>query len=245
MGENFDTRMGQASIQYLRHLVQFVTFAAINAKFFGFMGTTFIAPYVYPSQAPYATVARAFCGWACPMGLLQDILIYIPNKKDQNWGGVTSWIKPVKWGLVTFSIVLAVLSGWRCHETDLPLGFFSEAPFQVLSPSGTLFAYLPWMALWKSNVLIEAGLWGWLKLVLLIAVLVPSVYIPRFFCRYVCPMGAVLTPLAPYKFLRIKRSTSSTASENNKVLNEVCPMSCSVTDKDTFVVDEGCIHCGN
>ena len=141
--------------------------------------------------------------------------------------------------------MLAVLSGWRRHETDLPLGFFSEAPFQVLSPSGTLFAYLPWMALWKSNVLIEAGLWGWLKLVLLIAVLVPSVYIPRFFCRYVCPMGAVLTPLAPYKFLRIKRSTSSTASENNKVLNEVCPMSCSVTDKDTFVVDEGCIHCGN
>merc|ERR1712000_536950 len=60
MGENFDTRMGQASIQYLRHLVQFVTFAAINAKFFGFMGTTFIAPYVYPSQAPYATVAGAF-----------------------------------------------------------------------------------------------------------------------------------------------------------------------------------------
>lgn len=31
------------------------------------------------------------------------------------------------------------------------------------------------------------------------AVLVPSVYIPRFFCRYLCPMGTLLEPLSSYK----------------------------------------------
>jgi hypothetical protein len=63
--------------------------------------------------------------------------------------------------VVAFSIIISVLVGWRRgSEGDAPLGFFSEAPFQVLSPAGTLFAYLPWMILWKSNVLIAAGIWG-------------------------------------------------------------------------------------
>ena len=117
------------------HLVQIVAFAGLNAKLFGLAGTResfcfaflffslpprlfpeLIVPYVYPSQAPFATTAdafeslefsiargvfpllvlgvilltgitvgRVFCGWACPMGLLQDILIYVPVKKDANW----------------------------------------------------------------------------------------------------------------------------------------------------------------
>ena len=191
------------------------------------------------------TVGRVFCGWACPMGQLQDVLIYVPVKKDQNWYGIVNYVKQLKWGLVGFSVVLALLSGWRRGESDMPLGYFSDAPFQVLSPAGTLFAYLPWMALWKSNVLIAAGVWGWIKLVLLIAVLVPSVYIPRFFCRYVCPMGAILEPFAPFKMLRIERKTGSSINEANKVLDEVCPMSCKVSSDATFVSDPSCIHCGN
>lgn len=86
----------------------------------------------------------------------------------------------------------------------------------------------------------------WLKLVLLIAVLVPSVYIPRFFCRHICPMGAVLQPLAPFKFLRIRRAVGSSKEDSNRVLDEVCPMGARVADSDdTSVVDGACIHCGN
>jgi len=264
-------------VQYLRHLVQIVAFAAINAKLFGFVGTQIIVPYVYPAQAPFATVAgafesleftiargvfpllvlgvilltgitvgRVFCGWACPMGLLQDVLIYVPVKKDVNWYNVVAWVKDLRWGVVAFSLIMAVLVGWRRGaEGEAPLGFFSDAPFQVLSPAGTLFAYLPWMVLWKSNVLLSAGVWGWLKLVLLIAVLVPSVYIPRFFCRYICPMGAVLQPMAPFKFLRIRRAPGVSKEECNRILDDVCPMGVKVGDSDSFVSDPNCIHCGN
>ncbi len=45
------------------------------------------------------------------------------------------------------------------------------------------------------------GLIAWIKLALCVAVLVPSVYIPRFFCRYLCPMGTLLEPLSSYKVL--------------------------------------------
>lgn len=125
------------------------------------------------------------------------------------------------------------------------VGTFSAAPFEVLSPSGTLFAYLPWMWLWKSNVLISAGLWGWLKFVILLGVLAPSVYIPRFFCRHICPMGASLEPLASLKLLRINRNIAVSKDENNKVLESVCSMGVRVAnDSDTFISDSNCIHCG-
>merc|ERR1712159_761874 len=119
------------NVQYLRHLVQIIVFVAVNAKLFGFAGTSIVVPYVYPAQAPYTTVAgawetleftiargafpllvlgvifltgvtvgRVFCGWACPVGLLQDVLIYVPVKKEQNWYGVVSYVKDLKWGLV-------------------------------------------------------------------------------------------------------------------------------------------------
>lgn len=35
---------------------------------------------------------------------------------------------------------------------------FSDSPFSVISPAGTLFAYLPWLALWNTNVLLSAGI---------------------------------------------------------------------------------------
>ncbi len=155
-------------------------------------------------------------------------------------------LQKAKWGSVLFSLLLASLVGWRQGtDGEQVLGVFSAAPFEVLSPSGTLFAYLPWMVLWKSNVLISAGLWGWLKLVLLVGVIVPSVYIPRFFCRYICPMGAALEPFAPFKILRINRSSAFTKEENNKVLDSVCPTGVRVTsDSEPFLSDPNCIHCG-
>lgn len=114
------------------------------------MGTSFIVPYVYPAQAPFATVSgafesleftiargsfpllvlgvifltgitvgRVFCGWACPVGLVQDILMYIPvnregaKKKDSIWFQVTGYVKDLKYILVVASIGMAILVGWR------------------------------------------------------------------------------------------------------------------------------------
>jgi hypothetical protein len=39
----------------------------------------------------------------------------------------------------------------------VPHQVFSDSPFSVISPAGTLFAYLPWVALWNTNVLLSAG----------------------------------------------------------------------------------------
>lgn len=192
------------------------------------------------------TVGRVFCGWACPFGMVQDFLSYIPVKKDKLSASTASSLRDIKWAVVAFSVLSAILAGYkRTGATDAPVGVFSDAPFTVTSPSDTLFTYIPWMMLWKSDLLATVGLLGWLKLGLLLAILAPSIYIPRFFCRYVCPMGALLGPFSRFKSLRIARSTKVMKEDLNKLLADVCPMGVVVESDDSDFIDSpSCIHCG-
>lgn len=97
------------------------------------------------------------------------------------------------WGIVfRFKI-------WRIYQFTCNFQVFSDAPFSVLSPHATLFTYIPWMVIWRSDILATVGMVGWVKLGLLVMLLAPSAYIPRFFCRFLCPMGALLEPFQKYK----------------------------------------------
>eukprot|EP01090_Pellita_catalonica_P005585 TRINITY_DN156_c0_g1_i1.p1 TRINITY_DN156_c0_g1~~TRINITY_DN156_c0_g1_i1.p1 ORF type:complete len:305 (-),score=47.76 TRINITY_DN156_c0_g1_i1:47-961(-) len=195
------------------------------------------------------TVGRVYCGWACPFGLFQDFLSYLPFRKRRLTKEEAKQYKDIKWVVLAFSLICVFVVAWRrvssTHSED-PIGVFSDSPFSVVSPSGTLFAYIPWMILWNTNVLATAGFVAWLKMALLIAVIVPSIYIPRFFCRYVCPMGALLEPLSQYKALRIHVNRSLPREELNRILNDVCPMGIQIGKTDTAeYIDSGsCIHCG-
>eukprot|EP00005_Dracoamoeba_jomungandri_P003046 CAMPEP_0174260538 /NCGR_PEP_ID=MMETSP0439-20130205/9889_1 /TAXON_ID=0 /ORGANISM="Stereomyxa ramosa, Strain Chinc5" /LENGTH=302 /DNA_ID=CAMNT_0015344797 /DNA_START=36 /DNA_END=942 /DNA_ORIENTATION=- len=173
------------------------------------------------------TVGRVFCGWACPMGFVQDILSYLPFKKQRLSSEATNQLKDIKWGVLSVSIFFAILVGWRrtgSTQADSPMGVFSDSPFSVFSPASTLFAYIPWMMCWNVNVLATSGYTAWLKMGLLVAALVPSIYVPRFFCRYACPMGALMEPVAKYKSLKIYRNSKLSNEELNKELNDICPM---------------------
>jgi len=195
------------------------------------------------------TVGRVFCGWACPFGMVQDFLSYVSWVKRQRvTAPILSQVKDIKWVVLGLSLLSAVLVGWRRTTTteENPLGVFSDSPFSVFSPSGTLFAYIPWMMMWNSNVLATAGLTAWVKMALLVATVVPSLYIPRFFCRFVCPLGALMEPVTSFKALRINRGSKLSGEDLNSLLEDICPMGVQV-DKDAssdFIDHPGCIHCG-
>jgi len=198
-----------------------------------------------------STVGRVYCGWACPFGMVQDFLSYLPFKKEKISTTTSASLKDVKWAVVAFSVLISVLAAYRRETIEKagmdiahPVGVFSDSPFSVFSPASTLFVYIPYMITWKNTVLSTVGMIGWLKMGLLILALAPSIYIPRFFCRFLCPMGALLEPLSKYKMLRIHRSSKQTKEELNKILADVCPMGVQVTNEADFIDHPGCIHCG-
>jgi len=193
-----------------------------------------------------STVGRVFCGWACPLGMVQDFLSYLPFKKERLSASTTNTLRDVKWAIIAFSFLTAALIGFRrSGSNELSLGVFTDSPFSVISPSATLFTYIPWMVLWKSNVISSAGMVGWLKFVILIGSLVPAIYIPRFFCRFLCPLGGLMEPLSKYKSLRIYRSNKLSKEDLNKLLYDVCPTGVQLASEDSEFIDHpGCIHCG-
>jgi len=73
------------------------------------------------------TVGKVLCGWACPFGLIQDLLSYLPIKKQKLSAATVSQVKDIKWVIVGLSIVTAILVGFRRQQKpddDDPASFF-------------------------------------------------------------------------------------------------------------------------
>jgi len=204
---------------------------------------------------------RALCAWACPMGLLQDIMTIIPIKRIRFSGSTAKQLKDVKYAVFGVSMLWSLyiaskrytsaqLAAAYHFEDDYPHWQTADSPFSIFSPAATLFAYIPWMVLWNPKVLLTGGLIGWIKIILAVATLVASVFVPRFFCRYVCPLAVCFEPFAKHKILRIARAKNVSLEKFNKIMNTVCPMGVEQSTKDLkgldaeYITSSSCIHCG-
>jgi polyferredoxin len=108
---------------------------------------------------------RVFCGYLCPFGALQDFIdrVVPAHFKRELPNGAHRLALKAKYGILAL-IILPALAG-------------SEASiYQYFEPFGTVFFLADDVVLWSI-----AG-----------TILLASVVVPRFYCRYACPLGASL-----------------------------------------------------
>ena len=136
---------------------------------------------------------RVFCGFLCPFGALQDFIEQVVPKRFQR--KVPTQVHDraiyIKYGILALILVTAFIN------SDLSIyGYFE--------PFGTVFFM-------SSNVLMWtiAG-----------SVLLASAVIPRFYCRYACPLGAALGVASFVSFFRIPRVKQCDVC---KVCEQSCP----------------------
>jgi len=136
---------------------------------------------------------RVFCGFLCPFGALQDFIEWVVPKRFQR--KVPTQVHDraiyIKYGILALILVTALIN------SDLSIyGYFE--------PFGTVFFM-------SSNVLMWtiAG-----------SVLLASAVIPRFYCRYACPLGAALGVASFVSFFRIPRVKQCDVC---KVCEQSCP----------------------
>lgn len=136
---------------------------------------------------------RVFCGFLCPFGALQDFITRIVPRRFQ-------WAVPqpihdraiyLKYGILLLIVGLAALPA-------------QIAVYQYFEPFGTVF-YLSTSPLLLS---IAGGF------------LVASAVVPRFYCRYACPLGAALGVASLLSIFRIRRVEQC---EPCKVCESACP----------------------
>lgn len=174
-----------------------------------------------------AVLGRAFCGWVCPMGFIQDMITAVKGDLGQVNVRTDKSGKRFKYFVLGFALLtsvslsVALVMGFG-EDYRQSLSIFAQGPLIPLAPEGALFSTIPRALLYlKDNVaptflakFSVAQLGEWLRsipplivaqLLILLAFLYGAHRVPRFWCRYICPVGAKMAPFQKYSFLGMRR----------------------------------------
>ena len=163
---------------------------------------------------------RTFCGNICPLGTIQEIFgklrsLFI-KKRLLIPEKADKYLRYLKY------LVLAVvlIATWN-------LGTLVIRPYD------------PWPVFHHlySEDLVEEFPFG---IVVLAVTIIGSFLYDRFFCKYLCPMGAFLGIVGKIGFFRIKRNTDSCI--NCKLCTKTCPVNIDVAASDEVKSAE-CLSC--
>lgn len=195
------------STQHTRKIIQFQ-----------FLGLTIAG--VFSSLSGIVIIVLAlvagpvFCGWICPFGLVQDLLIKIRK---------IIGIKPVSLknhGTLKYSRFLLLALSF-VNASYILQALFSNDPRSIF------------------HQLLTSRSLSYLNIGVLAVFLIGALFIDRFFCRYLCPEGAKQSAIGIGRVFKIERSDQCV---NCGKCNRTCPMGIHVT-KEVAVNDVACISC--
>ena len=183
--------------------------------------------YVYGIIALFGiSLGRMICGFFCPVGLCQELLYKVPTPKIKKSGftRILSYFKHVI--LVVMVVILPIMYIGGTPVPSFckyicPTGIF-EGAFGLVPNNPDYYGSLQVIFTWKFS--------------LLIAFIVLSMVLFRFFCRFICPLGALYGFFCKVALLGVK-------VEKKKCTD--CGLCVAVCKMDTKRVgDHECIHCG-
>lgn len=175
-----------------------------------------------------AFAGRFFCGWMCAFGSMGDFLYRIFRLKNKNprkylkqADPILKWIKYVLFGVIVILI-------WGLQLISIPSG---TNPWDLF---GMLVAFGNWPSV---NELIK----GWIPAaILLLLIMVASVFVERFFCRYLCPLGAYFSIISRFRLLKIIKKRDNCG--NCTLCTQKCSMGIPLKNMDKVNTGE-CINC--
>ncbi|TNE83568.1 MAG: 4Fe-4S binding protein [Rhodobacteraceae bacterium] len=162
-------------------VVQVVAF--VQSLFSGFRWETFlIEPVIFLLWAFVALGLLfwgrgVFCGWLCPFGALQELLNETAQKLGIRQISVPQALHERLWALkYTLFVAIVALSFYSMHDA---LVLAEAEPFKTAISLRFLRA--------------------WPFVLFVLALLVAGLFVERFYCRYLCPLGAGLAIPAKLK----------------------------------------------
>ena len=172
-----------------------------------------------------AVWGRFFCGFICSFGALQDLLWLggrnLPFRPVFSQK-VDRILKYLKYAVLLF-IVIGV---WTFGIT----GDTVWSPWTIFGMYAS-----PWKGVPSQAMFLSVG--G----LLLLLTIIGSLLIERFFCKYLCPLGALFTLASHFRVFKLKRDSAS-CSGSCRVCSRKCSMSIPLYQYDKVRSGE-CIDC--
>lgn len=172
-------------------------------------------------------LGRFFCGWMCAFGTLGDMLYHISSKVfkikfkvSEKLDRVFKYFKYI----VLFFLIIAV---WTF---DLSM-FEGANPWDAFGVIATV-GKVPDISFAITEFTIGTFI--------LFAIIIASLFVERFFCRYLCPLGAFFTLTSHFRIIKVSKTTQKCGS--CKLCTNSCAMGIPLYKYER--VDSGeCIQC--
>lgn len=171
---------------------------------------------------------RAVCGYVCPFGFLQELLHKIPSPKRR----LPKPLTYVKYLLL--AVLVLLLPAVLIDEFGIGEPTFCE----FICPAGTLEGGIP-ILLTHPELRAQLGGIFALKAAILILTIVGCVTVCRFFCKVMCPLGAIYGLLNKISFYRVH--VAQAGCVDCGTCRQVCPMD---VDPAHHPDSAECIRCG-
>ena len=170
---------------------------------------------------------RAFCSWVCPVGTISEVLAAFSRRLFRRKLRLPRFIDlPMR----SLKYLLLLFFGYAVFFQMGPasVAFFLDSPYNRVADVKMLYFFE------------QIGPFG-LKVVLTLVGL--SVVIPYFWCRYLCPYGALLGALSLLSPLKVTRHAPSCIDCN--LCTKACPSHLPVARLARVRSDEcfGCLSC--
>lgn len=210
------------------------TFSAMKTLYTAILGGTFTMAanageviLVLAMLLITAVMGRFFCGFLCSFGTMGDFFWGLGNKLKLRRPKISRQADRILKGLKYVVLIGIVLLGWTLGATLLS-GIAN--PWSVFGMYATLSGWT------------DLSAWVSIGALLLILIMVGSLYIERFFCRYLCPLGAVFAVVSRVRLFKIRKPAQNCGS------CQACTKRCSmgIPLYGMNVISDGeCIDCMN
>jgi ferredoxin len=191
-------------------------------------GQNFFGLYVVGTMGVLGgAFGRLICGWACPFGLIQELLHKIPSRKFS----IPQKLNYLKYGFLLIFVILLPLT-----VVDA-FGYGELWYCKYFCPAGTLEAGLPMLML-QPELTQTIGLVFYNKLTIMIGFIIWSVLASRPFCRTACPLGAFYALFKKLKLVKLRFIEENCTQ--CEACHPVCPMEVKFNESPE---DAECISC--
>lgn len=175
-------------------------------------------------------IGKSFCSWICPIGFISE---YIGDFGDKLYKKIFEKrvklprfldfpLRSLKYLLLAFFVYSIFFS-----MTTSTLKYFLDSPYNKIADVKMYYFFA------------EISQFS---LIVITALFVLSIFIRNFWCRYLCPYGALLGLISFLSPTKIKRNTSSCI--DCELCAKVCPSFIKV-DKVVTVRSDECTSCFN
>lgn len=170
---------------------------------------------------------KAFCSWICPFGFLEEMLSWVGVKVRPKKLVVPKWLD-IALRSIKYILLFLFVAGVFLMMSGLDAVSFVQSPYNMMVDVKMLLFFINISA-------VGVGIFAFL--------IIMSLFLDHFWCRYLCPYGALLGLFGWFSPARIQRDAALCI--NCRACDQACPGRLSISSVKKVASPEchSCLSC--